>query len=122
MASVNDVKVSKKTIDLGDGVEREVLFSLNAMADLEEKYGSIEEAFNKVQNGSISAIRFLLWCVLVPDGDADLTEREIGKLINISNLNDIMDALMGIFEEHMPATDNSAAGTADPKLVVAPAV
>ena len=42
MADVQAVRPVKHTIDLGDGVEREIEFSLNAMADLEEKYGTVE--------------------------------------------------------------------------------
>ena len=102
MSNVSAVKNMKRTVDLGDGVEREVILSLNAMADLEEKYGSIEAAFAKVQEGSVAAIRYLLWCILVPDGDEDLTEKEVGKLIRIDNLSEIMGNLMDVLEEQMP--------------------
>lgn len=102
MSNVSAVKNTKRTVDLGDGVEREVILSLNAMADLEEKYGSIEAAFAKVQEGSVAAIRYLLWCILVPDGDEDLTEKEVGKLIRIDNLSEIMGNLMDVLEEQMP--------------------
>lgn len=102
MSNVSTVKNTKRTVDLGDGVEREVILSLNAMADLEEKYGSIEAAFAKVQEGSVAAIRYLLWCILVPDGDEDLTEKEVGKLIRIDNLSEIMSNLMDVLEEQMP--------------------
>lgn len=102
MSNVSAVKNMKRTVDLGDGVEREVILSLNAMADLEEKYGSIEAAFAKVQEGSVAAIRYLLWCILVPDGDEDLTEKEVGKLIRIDNLSEIMSNLMDVLEEQMP--------------------
>ena len=102
MSNVSAVKNTKRTVDLGDGVEREVVLSLNAMADLEEKYGSIEAAFAKVQEGSVAAIRYLLWCILVPDGDEDLTEKEVGKLIRIDNLSEIMGNLMDVLEEQMP--------------------
>lgn len=102
MSNVSAVKNTKRTVDLGDGVEREVILSLNAMADLEEKYGSIEAAFAKVQEGSVAAIRYLLWCILVPDGDEDLTEKEVGKLIRIDNLSEIMSNLMDVLEEQLP--------------------
>lgn len=114
MSNVSAVKNTKRTVDLGDGVEREVILSLNAMADLEEKYGSIEAAFAKVQEGSVAAIRYLLWCILVPDGDEDLTEKEVGKLIRIDNLSEIMDNLMDVLEEQMPdgsTSPNQAAPT-----------
>ena len=111
MANIIAVKQPVRTIDLGDGVERKASLTLNALAELELKYGSVEEAFNKVSNNSIAAIRFLLWLVLVPEGDEDLTEKQVGALINLDNLNDIMECLMSIFEESMPQTGDSAAAT-----------
>lgn len=107
MSNVADVKPKKRTVDLGDGVEREVVLSLNAMAELEDKYGSIDNAFEKIKKGSIATIRFLLWCVLVPDGDTDLTEREIGKLIKLDNIQEIMTSVMNALEDQMPPSTDS---------------
>lgn len=107
MSNVADVKPKKRTVDLGDGVEREVVLSLNAMAELEDKYGSIDSAFEKIKQGSIATIRFLLWCVLVPDGDTDLTEREIGRLIKLDNIQEIMSSVMDALEEQMPPSTDS---------------
>lgn len=107
MSNVADVKPKKRTVDLGDGVEREVVLSLNAMAELEDKYGSIDNAFEKIKRGSIATIRFLLWCVLVPDGDTDLTEREIGKLIKLDNIQEIMTSVMNALEDQMPPSTDS---------------
>lgn len=107
MSNVADVKPKKQTVDLGDGVEREVVLSLNAMAELEDKYGSIDNAFEKIKKGSIATIRFLLWCVLVPDGDTDLTEREIGRLIKLDNIQEIMTSVMDALEDQMPPSTDS---------------
>lgn len=107
MSNVADVKPKKRTVDLGDGVEREIVLSLNAMAELEDKYGSVDNAFEKIKNGSVATTRFLLWCVLVPDGDTDLTEREIGKLIKLDNIQEIMASVMDALEEQMPSSTDS---------------
>lgn len=101
MSSATEMLDKPKTIDLGDGVERECKFTLNAMAELEDKYGSIEEAFEKIKQGRISAIRFLLWCILIPDGE-ELTEKQVGSLISLDNLNELMDAIMDMFNTSMP--------------------
>lgn len=101
MANVSDVKPKKRFVDLGDGVEREVTFSLNAMAELEEKYGSIDAAFNKVKGGSIAAVRFLLWTIM-HDNDEQLTERQVGSMIRLDNMNEIMETLMTALEDQMP--------------------
>lgn len=101
MANVSDVKPKKRFVDLGDGVEREVVFSLNAMAELEEKYGSIDAAFNKVKSGSIAAVRFLLWTIM-HDNDETLTERQVGSMIRLDNINEVMETLMTALEDQMP--------------------
>lgn len=101
MANVSDVKPKKRFVDLGDGVEREVVFSLNAMAELEEKYGSIDAAFNKVKGGSIAAVRFLLWTIM-HDNDETLTERQVGSMIRLDNINEVMETLMTALEDQMP--------------------
>lgn len=101
MANIQAVRPVKHTIDLGDGVEREIEFSLNAMADLEEKYGTVEHAFEKVEENNISAIRFLLWCLL-NTGEQEISEREVGRLINLRNLNELMSSVMDYMEEAMP--------------------
>ena len=107
MANIQAVRPVKHTIDLGDGVEREIEFSLNAMADLEDKYGTIEHAFVKIQEDNISAIRFLLWCLL-NNGEQEISEREIGRLINLRNLNELMSSVMDYMEEAMPGITEMA--------------
>lgn len=101
MANVSDVKPKKRFVDLGDGVEREVIFSLNAMAELEDKYGSIDAAFNKVKSGSIAAVRFLLWTIMY-DNDESLTERKVGAMIRLDNISEIMETLTAALESQMP--------------------
>ena len=61
MANLKEARPRVKTITLNDGVEREIKFTLNAMAELEDKYGSVEAAFKKLDEGSIKAARFILW-------------------------------------------------------------
>lgn len=101
MANVSDVKPKKRFVDLGDGVEREVTFSLNAMAELEDKYGSVDAAFNKVKSGSVAAVRFLLWTIMY-DNDESLTERQVGAMIRLDNIGEIMYTLMEALESQMP--------------------
>lgn len=109
MSDIQAVRPVKHTIDLGDGVEREISFSLNAMADLEEKYGSVDAAFEKVQENSVAAIRFLFWTLLNNDENGEITERQVGKLIDLQNLDEIMSTVMDYMEEAMPAIQEMTA-------------
>ena len=45
MSNIKDAKSKSTPITLCDGVERELRFTLNALAELEERYGTVEDAF-----------------------------------------------------------------------------
>lgn len=103
MANLKAMKTAR-TIDLGDGVPRTARFTLNAMADMEERYGSIQAAFEKMKDGSIAAIRYLLWLLLSQD-DEELTEKQVGNLIDTENMGELLDVMMDILSENMPKND-----------------
>ena len=114
MANVKDVKPKAVKITLTDGVERTIKFTLNAMAELEDRYGSVEEAFKQLDNNSIKAVRCILWAGLIHE-DPDLTEQQVGNLIDIQYMQELMASLGEAFDADMPEpeklTDNS-----EPKL------
>lgn len=93
MSNLHDVRPAKKTITLTDGIEREIRFTLNAMAELEDKYGSVDAAFKAMDEGSFKAIRCVLWAGLI-ECSPELTERQVGSLIDMQYLEDLM-ATMG---------------------------
>lgn len=65
MANVNDIRVfGASTMDLG-GRERRLQFDMNAYAELENLYGSIDKAMEQLQKGSIKDIRTILWVGLI---------------------------------------------------------
>ena len=107
MSNVRDVKPRVKTITLNDGVEREIRFTLNAMAELEDRYGSVDAAFNAMQSGSIKAARCVLWAGLSWN-DESLTEKQVGNLIDLSSFDSIIAGLNDAMGEDMP--DEQAEG------------
>ena len=106
MSNVHEIKPKVKTITLSDGVEREVRFTLNAMAELEDRYGSVEDAFKALDAGSIKAARFILWAGLM-HSDEGLTEQQVGNLIDMKLLQDLMDTMAGALTEDNPQVDNA---------------
>ena len=120
MSNLRDVKPQIKTITLNDGVEREIRFTLNALAELEERYGSVDAAFAALDNNSIKALRCVLWAALQYSDDS-LTERQVGNLIDLGCARDIMDTLGEALSEAMPdeSADASSNVTAEPQKVVA---
>lgn len=102
MSNVSQVKRKPVRITLSDGHERELKITLNAMAELEEEYGSVEEAFKKLETGSIKAIRKILWAALLHDDEHPLTEQQLGNMIDTNNLDTLMSKLTEVVTEDMP--------------------
>ena len=104
MANVISMKSKNTKITLLDGVERTLKYDLNAMAELEERYGSVEEAFKMLEKNSIKAVRLVLWAGLVHE-DPTLTEQQVGSLIDLQYLQDLMGSLEEAFNNDMPESD-----------------
>jgi hypothetical protein len=81
--------------------ERTLLFDLNAFADIEEKYGSFDKAIDKLEKGSIKALRALLWAGLTHE-DETLTERQVGGMINVNKMEEVSKALVGAIGQNTP--------------------
>jgi len=102
MANLKDVKSKAVKITLLDGVERSVKFTLNAMAELEDRYGSVNEAFRKLEEeNSVKALRCVLWAGFLED-EPEITERQVGSLIDLAYMDELMQTLGQAFERDMP--------------------
>ncbi len=101
MSNVKDIKSKDIKITLNDGVERTIKFTLNALAELEDRYGSVDEAFKQLDNNSIKAVRCILWAGLIHE-DPDLTEQQVGNLIDIQYMQELMASLGEAFDADMP--------------------
>ncbi len=102
------VKPKGVKITLLDGVERELRFTLNALAELEDKYGSVDAAFESMDKGSIKTIRYVLWAGLLHHNDG-LTEQQVGDLLDLSMVRELMQGMSQALQSHM--------GPDDPDLV-----
>ena len=114
MSNVKDVKSKDIKITLNDGVERTIKFTLNALAELEDRYGSVDEAFKQLDNNSIKAVRCILWAGLIHE-DPELTEQQVGNLIDIQYMQELMTSLGDAFDADMPKTEKLPENT-EPKL------
>lgn len=101
MANLKDVKTEPVKITLLDGVERTLRFTLNAMAELEDKYGSVDAAFAELDKGSIKAVRFILWAGLMHE-DPNLTEQQVGNLIDIQYMQELMNSVETALDTDLP--------------------
>ena len=98
MANIKKLRREPIVVDIGDGVERKLRYTLNSFALIEEKYGTIDKAMEIMEAGSIAAIRFALWAGLVHE-DENLTEHYVGNQIELSDLEALAEkmnkAMMG---------------------------
>lgn len=109
MSNLRDVKPRVKTITLNDGVEREVKFTLNAMAEMEDRYGSVDAAFAELDKGSVKAVRFVLWAGLLHNESESLTEQQVGNLIDLGSMKAIMESMSEAITEGLPEQTEEAA-------------
>lgn len=104
MANVEVVKEKDTKITLADGIERTLKYDLNALAELEDRYGSVDAAFDAMDNDSIKAIRCVLWAGLIHE-DENLTEKQVGSLIDMAFLRDMVGTLGNALASDMPSPD-----------------
>ncbi|MFZ3172077.1 MAG: hypothetical protein WA118_08865 [Carboxydocellales bacterium] len=109
--SVDDVKIKPITVVLDK--ERSLVFDLNAICELEEKYGSMQGAMDAMSKGSMKAVRTLLYAGLKHEDDS-LTEEIVGKLIDISNMAFVGDALNSAVSLSLPS-GNDEEGKNEPQ-------
>jgi hypothetical protein len=111
--ALRDVKPITVSITLDK--PRTLRYDLNAFAELEEIYGSMDQAFAAMQSGSMKAARTLLWAGLLHE-DENLTPRQVGALVTLDNMEPVMDAISDALLEAMPSGDasDSEEAPADP--------
>lgn len=96
--------------------ERHLLFSLNAIDEMQDKFGGFDR-LDKVLSGkdSIKNLRWLLTLLLnegADEGEEELTEKQVGKLIHTGNFLEVKTAIFKAFSlgnngtEEPPARDD----------------
>lgn len=89
--SGKDLQPQKTIIEL-KGKKYEMNFDLNAMAELEDIFGSLRIAIVELKKKKLKAVRSFLYAVL-KSTDESLTEFEVGKLIDMNNFTTIEKAI-----------------------------
>jgi hypothetical protein len=108
-------------INLG-GKEYDVIMDFNAICDLEKEYGNFDNAAEVLDGigkdmskpDAMKNIRFLLY-VMLKHTDDDITERQVGKLFNINNMQAIMDALGNAMHSSAPQSDGNEKNVTSPQ-------
>jgi len=96
------VKDGRYVIDLG-GREVKLLFSLNALDEIQDKFGGydkLDEVFNKDNPNMIKDLKWLLTLLInegADEGEPELTEKQVGRLIHLGNFNEVQNAIYAAF-------------------------
>lgn len=106
MSNLADVKKKPVVLDLDK--PRTLRYTLNAFAEMEDRYGSVDETMKMVEGNNIRAIIFMLWCGLMHE-DETLTEKQVGNLIDVTELQDISDKMGLAMKGDMPVKENTTA-------------
>lgn len=81
--------------------ERHLLFSLNVIDELQDKFGGFDQLDNTLQGkDSIKNLRWLLTLLLnegAEDGEKPMTEKEVGRMIHVGNLSEVKTAVFKAF-------------------------
>lgn len=108
--------IKQKGIAITLDKERHIVYDLNSFCELEDKYGSIDKALDGLsKNPKIKDIRYILYLGLENEDEA-LTEKQVGSMVTLSNLNDVMDTVTKAISISMPEGKNiQAPGAKMPK-------
>ncbi|MGF9978674.1 hypothetical protein [Viridibacillus arvi] len=94
-----------KKVELADGKEYEIKFDLNSLCSLQEKFGDDAlTALSNIDGSDFKLIRTILFCVLEHE---DLTEKEVGSLIDMTNISSVVEALSQAMENSMPESEET---------------
>ncbi|KDR95900.1 hypothetical protein SAMN02745945_01826 [Peptoclostridium litorale DSM 5388] len=99
----NDIR--QKGVEITLDKKRRLLFDLNALCDLEDKFGDINSAFKQIANGSMKGIRTLLHIGLVHE-DESLSERDAGKLIALADIAELSQKLTKSMTQGLPKVED----------------
>ena len=121
VTNINSVRPGYHYIGNYGGQERYVRYDLNAFAEMERLYGSMEAANEALTKGSMTDVRRILWLGLIHDqaildevtGEPikyKLTVYEVGQWITPDNMKDIMSKLNGAIAGSVPEEAKAAAG------------
>ena len=94
-------RVRPKRVKLVLDKQRTLVYDLNAFAELEEAFGSIEEAMKALETGKIKSLIAILWAGLVHE-DEELTIKQVGSLIGLTDLQEVANALTEAITSALP--------------------
>ena len=103
MSNLHDIRQKKTPVKFGDKVYH-LHYDLNAFAELEEIYGNVETAMNKLCEGKVKAIINVLWAGLLHENES-LTQKEVGKMFDLSQIKAVGELINQAISEAVPRNE-----------------
>ena len=114
-SNLRDVRQDIGAFYIGDfdGKPRYIRYDLNAFAEMEDRFGSMEMAQQRLEGGSMKDVRTILWLGLIWDevetdpvtGDLikyTISEFQVGSWLHTLNMKDIMQRLQNAITGSLP--------------------
>ena len=94
-----------------NGKEYHLEYVMNAMCDIEEKYGTFDAAMKKMSSMDSSKpimkdLRFMFWKAL-QHSEPEITEERAAWMITMHNLNDVMMAVNAAMSTSQPDSEEN---------------
>ncbi len=96
------IKDGRYPIEIG-GKERHLLFSLNALDEIQDKvggYDKLAEVFNQDNKDWIKNTKWLLALLInegAEEGEPEVTEKQVGRWIHTGNIIEVQSAILKAF-------------------------
>lgn len=96
------IKNGGYVVEIG-GKERQLLFSLNALDEIQDKFGGYDklaEVFNKDNKDWIKNTKWLFALLInegAEEGEPEVTERQVGRWIHMGNIYEVQNAILKAF-------------------------
>lgn len=96
------IKDGRYPLTIG-GKQRHLLFSLNALDEIQDKFGGydkLHEVFNQDNKDWIKNTKWLLTMLInegKDDDEPEVTEKEVGRMIHTGNILEVQSAILQAF-------------------------
>lgn len=112
MSNIRKLRPDPIKMDIGDK-ERVIKYDLNAFAELEKRFGSVEKAMKELQDGGMQSIRMILWAGLIHEeanidpntGEPtsyNITPFQVGSWIDPRMLQEVSQSMGEALSHAMP--------------------
>lgn len=109
----NLAQVRRQPVEVELDKVRHLKYTLGSFANLEEKYGSVDEAFNALGKGGFKDIIYFLYEGLRHE-DKSLTAETTGEIIDFRDMELVMNLVNKALGQDGPGADTVVEGEVSP--------